>query len=96
MFYIYFISLICYVFLCYFREDIPPLLLKEVNVSSNDELNVSVEDHRFEEYVPTKPKKKIFGGSGNVLGRYVFYILMCYVGKIFISLSFFFLSTYTF
>jgi len=53
----------------YFREEIPPLLLKEANVSSEDELHVSVEDHRYEEYVPSKPKKKIFGGSGNLLGR---------------------------
>lgn len=52
-----------------FREEIPPLLLKEANVSSEDELHVSVEDHRYEEYVPSKPKKKIFGGSGNLLGR---------------------------
>jgi len=57
------------VLLCYFREEIPPLLLKEANVSSEDELHVSVEDHRYEEYVPSKPKKKIFGGSGNLLGR---------------------------
>ncbi|XP_001952475.1 NSFL1 cofactor p47 [Acyrthosiphon pisum] len=49
-------------------EEIPPLLLKEANVSSEDELHVSVEDHRYEEYVPSKPKKKIFGGSGNLLG----------------------------
>lgn len=49
-------------------EEIPPLLLKEANVSSEDELHVSVEDHRYEEYVPTKPKKKVFGGSGNLLG----------------------------
>jgi len=54
---------------CDFREEIPPLLLKEANVSSEDELHVSVEDHRYEEYVPSKPKKKIFGGSGNLLGR---------------------------
>lgn len=52
------------------REEIPPLLLKEANVSSEDELHVSVEDHRYEEYVPSKPKKKLFGGSGNLLGRY--------------------------
>lgn len=83
----HFIKLLCIFF--YFREDIPPLLLKEVNVTSDDELNVSVEDHRYEEYVPSQPKKKIFGGSGNVLGRYVFIFWIC-VGKIFISLSLFF------
>jgi len=49
-------------------EEIPPLLLKEANVSSEDELHVSVEDHRYEEYVPSKPKKKLFGGSGHLLG----------------------------
>uniref|UniRef100_A0A2S2Q2W9 NSFL1 cofactor p47 n=1 Tax=Sipha flava TaxID=143950 RepID=A0A2S2Q2W9_9HEMI len=49
-------------------EEIPPLLLKEANVSSEDELHVSVEDHRYEEYVPTKQKKKVFGGSGHLLG----------------------------
>lgn len=53
-----------------FREEIPPLLLKEANVTSEDELHVSVEDHRYEEYVPTKQKKKVFGGSGHLLGRY--------------------------
>lgn len=52
-----------------FSEEIPPLLLKEANVSSEDELHVSVEDHRYEEYVPTKQKKKVFGGSGHLLGR---------------------------
>lgn len=52
----------------YFRE-VPPLLLKEANVSSEDELHVSIEDHRYEEYVPSKPKKKVFAGSGNLLGR---------------------------
>jgi hypothetical protein len=46
--------------------------LKEANVSSEDELHVSVEDHRYEEYVPTKQKKKVFGGSGHLLGRYSF------------------------
>jgi UBX domain-containing protein 1 len=49
-------------------EEIPPLLLKEANVSNERELHVSVEDHRYEEFVPSKPKKKIFGGSGNLLG----------------------------
>lgn len=61
-----------YTFNClitFFSEEIPPLLLKEANVSSVDELHVSVEDHRYEEYVPSKPKKKIFGGSGHLLGR---------------------------
>lgn len=48
-------------------------------MSSEDELHVSVEDHRYEEYVPTKPKKKVFGGSGNLLGRYYFFIIYSYV-----------------
>lgn len=63
-----FITIKCIITL-FFREEIPPLLLKEANVSSVDELHVSVEDHRYEEYVPSKPKKKIFGGSGHLLGR---------------------------
>ncbi|XP_050538842.1 NSFL1 cofactor p47-like [Daktulosphaira vitifoliae] len=50
------------------RGEVPPLLLKEANVTSEEELHVSIEDHRFEEYTPSKPKKKLFGGSGHLLG----------------------------
>jgi len=65
---------------CYYlREEIPPLLLKEANVSSEDELHVSVEDHRNEEYVPSKSKKKPFGGSGHLLGRYSCALLYIYI-----------------
>ncbi|XP_050432437.1 NSFL1 cofactor p47 [Adelges cooleyi] len=50
------------------RGEVPPLLLKEANVTSEEELHVSIEDHRFEEYAPPKQKKKLFGGSGHLLG----------------------------
>lgn len=48
-------------------------------MTSGDELHVSVEDHRYEEYVPSKPKKKIFGGSGHLLGRYVLYLYSLFI-----------------
>lgn len=61
--------------------------MKEANVTSEDELHVSVEDHRYEEYVPSKPKKKPFGGSGHLLGRYIFTLLYLYVVFFFTRVS---------
>ena len=34
-------------------------------------MNLSMEDHRDEDYLPTKMKLKVFSGQGHTLGRYI-------------------------
>lgn len=48
------------------RAEIPMELRQEVQEAS---VRLDMEDHRHEEYVPTKPKIKAFTGRGHKLGR---------------------------
>jgi UBX domain-containing protein 1 len=50
------------------RGEIPMAIRQEVQ---GGEVRLDMEDHRYEEYAPPKPKIKAFSGKGQMLGRYV-------------------------
>lgn len=51
-----------------FCREVPKELIRE---AKGGEVNLNMEDHRDEEFVPPKKTTKAFSGSGNRLGRFV-------------------------
>jgi hypothetical protein len=66
-------------------REVPVELVREAR---GNEVHLNMEDHRHEEYFPSKLKVKAFSGKGHVLGRYVIsYPSLCFIITVVITVG---------